>query len=146
MKEGLDEFDELRKRWPWHAVLLKIILPLMVIGFVISIVGGFLNLASQPMKIANKTFQADNIIHNYEWFHDVDKQQKARVRQIMQFKGFLKSEDDKEEKSRLRMEMAGQQMSCRDLVAKYNANSEKINVGIFKGWSLPDNINPIECE
>ena len=102
--------------------------------------------ASTPQRVINKTFQTDNVIHNYEWFHDVVTQQAARVNQIQQFKSFLETEEDKEEKQRLRMEMAAQQMSCRDLVAKYNANSQKTNVGIFRGWSLPENLNPSTCE
>lgn len=132
--------------WTIGKVFIKIILPLMILGFVISWVGGFLNVASQPAKIMQKTLDADNVIHNYEWFHDVYTQQAARVNQVKQFKGFLSSETDKEEKQRLRMEMAAQQMSCRNLVAKYNANSEKMNVRIFKDWSLPDKLNHMDCE
>ena len=132
--------------WTFKKVLFLVILPLMLLGFVISFVAGLLNVASQPMKVVEKTMNADNIIHKYEWFHDTYTQQAARVNQIGQFKVFLREESDKEERQRLRMEMAAQQMSCRDLVAKYNANSEKVNVSLFKGWSLPGSLNPVDCE
>jgi len=146
MKDEIETIKEITKNWTYRKAFLKVILPLMILCFVIYVVSFFFNMAQQPMEIMKNTFNADNVVHNYEWFHDVDKHQKARVNQIIQFKVFFKSEDDKDEKIRLRMEMAAQQMSCRNLVAKYNANSEKMNVKIFKDWSLPDRINPNECE
>ena len=133
-------------RWTIVQVFLKIILPIMVVGFLASWVGGVFNDASQPMKVISKTLDADNIIHKYEWFHDVYTHQQARVNQITQFKGFLADETNSTEKRRLRMEMAAQQQSCRTLVAKYNANSEKIHVSLFKGDTLPQELLPASCE
>lgn len=119
---------------------------LLGISLVTGIIGSAGKILSTPSRVLNKTLDTNNVIHKYEWFHDVYTQQGARVNQIIQFKGFLYGEEDKNEKQRLRMEMAAQQMSCRDLVAKYNANSEKMNVSIFKGWSLPDRLEESDCE
>lgn len=126
--------------------IVGVIAAIMLLLFVISMVSGIFSIAKTPMQVMKKTFNADKMIHDYEWFHDVEKAHGARVAQIKQFKSFLSNEEDAQEKRNLRMEMAAQQQSCRRLVAKYNANSLKMNVGIFKGWSLPDKLNPLTCE
>jgi hypothetical protein len=95
---------------------------------------------------ASKVLSPDNIIHNYEWFHDVYQTRQSRINQIIQYKGFYAAEEDPKEKNRLRVDMTAMQTSCRDLTSKYNANSQKVHVSIFKGGSLPDMLNLSECE
>lgn len=148
MNDFRDEVNKATKEvnWTLGKVLLKVVIPIMVFAFVINLLSGVFNVAKQPMAVVQKTMNADNIIHKYEWFHDVSTQYDARVNQIVQFKSFLADETDVSEKQRLRMEMAAQQQSCRDLAAKYNANSEKMNVSIFKGWSLPDTLAMGVCD
>lgn len=127
-------------------ILALLLIGLAGFGFVSGMIGAAVKVASTPQRVINKAFDTDNVIHKYEWFHDVYTLYGARKNQVMQFKKFLGSEEDKYEKQRLRMEMAAQQQSCRDLAAKYNANSEKMNVSIFKGWTLPDRLSTQECE
>lgn len=126
--------------------LFLIVLGFSALSWGLGLIGAASKVASTPQRVIERAFDTENVIHKYEWFHDVVTQQVARVSQIAQFKGFLTEEEHGPEKQRLRMEMAAQQMSCRDLVAKYNANSEKMNVSVFKGWSLPDRLNPSDCE
>ena len=95
---------------------------------------------------ASKVLSPDNIIHNYEWFHDVYQTRQSRINQIIQYKGFYSTESSSTEKNRLRVDMAAMQTSCRDLTSKYNANSQKVHVSIFKGGSLPDMLNLSDCE
>lgn len=104
--------------------------------------------SSTTKGIVQKTLNADNALHNYEWFHDVHQSFGRRLGDIEAHAAIMaevKGEGDKEELSRLRIEHAGIRQTCRDLAAKYNSNSEKMNTSIFKGWSLPDNLNAADC-
>lgn len=99
--------------------------------------------------IADRVTDPDNIIHDYEWFHTAHERVASRVAQIKTTREMLEDTTGQilpDEKTRLRVEIMGQQQSCRELVADYNANSQKMTVGIFKGWSLPDTLNPSVCE
>jgi len=99
-----------------------------------------------PGRVIGKTLETNNIITNYELFHDEVRNFDARVAQVREYEGLLTAETDKEERVRLRMEMAAQQQSCRELAADYNANSAKINRKAFKGTSLPPSLDAALCE
>jgi len=126
--------------------ILLVILAITAFGIVMSYIGTAAKVATAPARVISKTLDTNNIIHNYEWFYDVHASYLTRFNQVRQHKGFYKEETDKAEKSRLRMEMAAVQQTCRTLVTKYNANSEKMNTSIFKGWSLPETLNINNCE
>ena len=112
------------------------------------VVGGlystFSSVATAPSRVINKTLQTDNIINNYEWFHDAYGQYRARVSQIEQHKRFM-SEAEDSEKSRLRIELAAIQQSCRELSAQYNANATKSNRSIFMGQEAPESLSEQQC-
>lgn len=99
-----------------------------------------------PSRVVQRTLQTDNILSNYEFFHDANQRFASRVHQINQSADFLAKEGDLEERGRLRMELAAQQQSCRELVADYNANSLKINRSLFKDRGLPWNLDATQCE
>lgn len=99
-----------------------------------------------PGRVISKTLQTNNILSNYELFHDESKQFDARVAQLTEHRGFLAAEADPAEKSRLRMELAAQQQSCRELAADYNANSLKLNRQLFKDRGLPPVLDAALCE
>jgi len=122
-------------------------------GVCLAIVGGgifALNAVMRPMQtiggVMDRTFNADNVIAKYEWFHDAHGQYQARVNQIAASKRMFADEKDSAERSRLRIELAAQQQSCRDLVTRYNANSTKTNVSIFQGREAPSSLNIQTCE
>lgn len=96
--------------------------------------------------VADRVADPDKIIHDYEWFHTASTRVESRVAQVAATREMIAAEADAGEVRRLKVELAGQQQSCRELVADYNANAQKMTVGIFKGWSLPDSIDPNECE
>lgn len=133
---------------PIKMIFVSFIL-LGVIGFGLSMIGGIFGTASSvvsaPGRVIQKTLETDNIIQSYEWFYDVNAGYNARLSQVNQFKSLFESETDPAEKSRLRIDMAAIQQTCRDLTEKYNANSEKMNKSIFKGWSLPESLNQQTC-
>ena len=136
--EGEWSFGRLIKRG------LGIIVLIMVLGIAGSILGVFSSAVTAPSRVISKTLETDNIIQSYEWFYDVDASYKARLAQVIQYKTFI-NEADKNERFRVRTELAAMQQTCRDLATKYNANSEKMNKSIFKGWSLPHNLSQESC-
>lgn len=102
---------------------------------------------STSAGVYDRVSDPDNVIHNYEWFHTSYTNTSARASQISSTKELLAIPENSEaEKSRLRIELAGQQQSCRELVANYNANSAKATQGIFRGTTLPKTLNPSICE
>ena len=125
-------------------VFFLLILGCIALGWGIracNIVGG------ATVGVAEKTFNADNIINNYEWYFDAYGEVKAKTPQIHQHQKYLETETDRDEKNHLRMELAAMQNSCRELVAKYNANSSKANRSLFKDHNLPLKLSaPEHCE
>jgi hypothetical protein len=122
-------------------------------GVCLGIVAGgafLLNVATQPLRTAggviNRTFDADNVIAKYEWFHDAHGQYLARVNQIVSTRQMYTEEKDVAERSRLRIELSAQRQSCRDIVTRYNANATKTNVSIFQGREAPSSLNIQTCE
>lgn len=106
----------------------------------------YATVVTAPSRVVNKTLETNNILTNYELFHDESKQFDARVAQITEQYGFFAKEIDPAERSRLRMEMAAQQQSCRELAADYNANSRKLNRQLFKDRGLPPVLDASRCE
>lgn len=119
---------------------------LIGLGVAFSWMNSAAKVATAPARVISKTLETDNIISNYEFFHDAWNSIQARVNQKNSHKGFLALENDPAEKTRLRIELAAIQQSCRDLVAKYNANATKTNRSIFMGREAPAAIDPSSCE
>ena len=130
------------KVFKWVIIAFAIVTGLGILGSIFGVIG---TVATAPGKVITKTLQTDNIIQSYEWFFDVDAAYTARHAQVVQYKGFLLSETDKDEKYRIRTELAAMQQTCRDLATKYNANSQKMNKSIFKGWDLPATLSYKNC-
>jgi len=116
----------------------------------VSVAGFAINVATQPLRTAsgimNKTFNADNVLHKYEWFHDVNAAYKSRINQIRESSLQYNSEKNEAEKRTIRMELNAQKQSCRDLVTRYNANAIKTNVSIFQGREAPSSLDITTCE
>ena len=102
--------------------------------------------ASAPGRVLNKTLGTDNIIASYEWFYDTNAQFDSRRGQIKAHAAMTKAEEDAKERSRLNIELGAMRQSCRDMVTKYNANSEKANKSVFKSNGLPEALQLNDCE
>lgn len=100
----------------------------------------------KPFALLGKVTDNDRILNTYEWFHTANTEFVSRVAQIKTQKQNLETETESKERNYLRTELSGQQQICRDLVAKYNAKSANITLGIYKGTSLPQSLNMKECE
>jgi hypothetical protein len=112
----------------------------------VPIVYGALSIWSAPSRVLTRTLDTDNIIHNYEWFHDMNGRFRARISQIAAHKKYLEAETHFPEIQRLRIELAGMQQSCRDIATQYNANAVKTNRNIFMGKEAPYNLPERACE
>lgn len=96
--------------------------------------------------IACGLFSFNESKHDYEWFHSSFNLIEARVAQIKDHTELILTEENQDEQRRLKMELSGMKQSCREMVANYNANSDKVNIGLFKGVTLPDHIDAELCE
>lgn len=123
---------------------------MVVLGmFGLSAIGWSLGLVTLPFRsargVVERTLAPDNIIHNYEWFYDTSKAFEARSAQIISYKADMVTAVDSE-KSKMRIELQAMRQVCRDLAARYNANSEKANRSIFMGGGVPNQLDPTICE
>lgn len=129
---------------------VKITLGLIVIGVgipvTVSLLGTVTSVITAPGRVITKTMRTDNIIYNYEWFHDTNGAYKAKLGQIATHKDLVTTAEDRDERSILRIELAAMKQSCRELVTKYNANSIKTNRSVFKGREAPEELHMNTCE
>jgi hypothetical protein len=145
MKNYRDDFKSVQRDYYW--TLPRVVFALVALSVLAGSAGWAISIMSQPARIVSKTFDANNVINNYEWFYDARGNFEARIAQVKQFKSFLGDEmNDKNEKARTRIDMAAIQQSCRDLAQRYNVNAEKLNRGIFRSNNLPESLNAGECE
>lgn len=134
------ERQDFRRWWVWGiALLIATVVCLTIFGQVAKVV-------STPARVLNKTLDTDNVITQYEFYYDVHEGYLARVGQIREFSGRVAQETDATERRFLNTELSGQRASCRTLVAKYNANSQKLTTKHFKGWALPHRLVLQTCE
>lgn len=105
-----------------------------------------LSLLNKPAALVAKATDTTKMLQNYEWFYEAANNYDARVAQAHTFKGMLATETDPGEKQRLRVDLAAIQQSCRELAARYAAQSGKVHVGYLKSNSLPEVLNPKDCE
>lgn len=138
------------KYMKWYGLALLALIGLSLAALFIKIVLFPVNAAHTAVNAAGavveKTLNSDNVINSYEWFFDTNAQLEARRGQIEAHATLVKQETNKMERSRLNMELAAMQQSCRDMATKYNANSAKANKGIFKSQGLPEAIKLSDCE
>jgi len=105
--------------------------------------------ATAPGRVLKKTLETDNIVNNYEWYYDAKASYDGRLSQVQQFKKMYSKQPaggNASDHQRLLFELAAIQQSCRELAQGYNANSQKLNRKIFKGWSLPETLAAGACE
>lgn len=121
------------------------ILALVALPIIGGIYSTFSSVVTAPSRVINKTLETDNIISSYEWYHDAYGRFEARVSQVDQFQGLLADELTGAERNRLRIDLTAMQQVCRELAEQYNANSRKLNKGIFRGWSLPETLDQVRC-
>jgi hypothetical protein len=121
---------------------------LFVLYLFASFMGVVGTVVTAPGRVINKTLQTDNIIYNYEWFHDTAQAFGARVNQIASHKRAMAQVPPAEtaELSRYRVEVEGMRQSCRDMAAHYNANALKVNRAVFRDPRTPPQLFIEACD
>lgn len=103
-----------------------------------------ISIISAPGRVIQETMKTNNIINNYEMFFDLNAGYERRVADIQSQKLMLDGATG-DELNRLKIELVGLQQTCRDLVTRYNAASEKENRSLFKANKLPESLEIATC-
>lgn len=104
------------------------------------------SIVTAPGRVIGRTLETDNIINNYEWYHDAFGQYRSRLGQISDIRRQLDGVgDDRAERNRLNVDLGAVRQSCRDLATRYNANATKTNRAIFMGREAPESLNMGAC-
>lgn len=112
----------------------------------ISIIGGASSVATAPGRVVSKTMQTDNIISTYEGFFAHKAAYDGRLGQIKSHTKLIEANADPAEASRLRIELAAMQQSCREMAIKYNADAAMMNKSLFRDGKLPSTLSELECD
>ena len=151
LNKWADNFEQKPGLTALKALLLLVVI-VAVVGAAIFGVRALFFAPQQAAKIVERTFDGDNILYNYEWFHDTYEDVKAIDRKIgvadTNVASFEDSAgprtdwtfEDKTEYGRLRSVLQGLESQRADIVADYNAKSKMANREIFKDGRLPDRI------
>lgn len=146
-----ERFERRPGRTAFHAgsIAIAVVLGLTVVGGV-----GFwaLNLAAQPARVLTKTFDADNMIYNYQWFKQqyqdiqaISTKADAADAAVAAFEASAGPRsawtfEDKNRSAQLASISLGLKNQRATMVAEYNARSQMANRSIFKTGELPDQI------
>lgn len=136
-------------------IIIGVVLGYFVLGYTLAVLG----IIALPLfklqtkvntnyNIIQKTYNADNVIYNYEWFKDRYEAIQAIDTKIANAQasvdGFESSAgdranwtfEDKTEDSRLRSVVLGLKNQKEDLIAEYNSRAKQANRNIFQN-NLP---------
>jgi hypothetical protein len=140
---------------------VKYVLIFLLIFIVLSLLGVACNIISLPFFAANKaidgtktvisrTLDGNNILFNYENFKDMfegAKQQVANMNKAKLSQKDVKTtygedakqwpKDVRDQYSFLQQNIDGYNMQYQSIVARYNADSKKLNRNLFKDKALP---------
>lgn len=76
---------------------------LVALLLALNFAGTVSSVATAPGRVIQRTMETNNIITNYEWFHQTHAAYTGRVSQIRVHKSLLASETDQIERNRLRI-------------------------------------------
>ena len=154
---SLREIENMWEEKPLQTITLGILF-LVLLGLMVGGIFWVVQVMTLPSRtatdVAEKTMDADNVIHNYEWFLKTKEKVDSYDIKIAQAQTALKSfEDslggaprsewgfqDREEWNRLNSVLLGLQNQRTSLVAEYNAKSKMENRALFKDEGLPETL------
>ena len=122
----------------------------LIVLFGATLSGGYLvsKIVLTPVHLVEKTFDANNVIYNYEYFkrqyndinafsskiRDAESSYQLAVSTAEKFPGFETTQNV----TRLQSVVLGLKNQRRDMIADYNAKSSMINRSIFRGTDVPE--------
>lgn len=131
---------------------LNIGLSIIAIVTVLGVTGTVINILIQPARVTQKTFDAGNMIANYEWFHQQHEDVKAfniRLTAAVAAQTAFETSagprdtwkfDDRQEWNRLNTIVLGLTGQRAAMVADYNARTQMANRDIFRSGDLPESL------
>jgi len=145
--------DDIVSKLVTIVIVLLIVLGLGAIGMCVKCA----DTASEPVKqaaqIVERTINADNVIYNYEWFHQQYQNAQNYQRQIDQKEQRVTemqrslpqdrtqwTREDRAELFQLQTELSGLRAMRSTVVSDYNAHASMANRSIFLGGSLPPSL------
>lgn len=127
---------------------------LIIVG--LSVVGGWVGLGgfllNQPAVIIQKTFDANNVLYNYEWFRqqyqDIEAMKTRIINSETQLQAWISNApersqwkiQDNQTYSQLNSIVLGQRNQLAQMIANYNSRASMANRSIFMA-GLPSNIS-----
>lgn len=140
---------------PRRSIFMTGVWAIVILGG-LSAVGSFvftgLNVLSQPGRVIQKTFDADNMIYNYEWFRQQYQDVAAMKVKISNSEAQLHSWlstapersswkiQDSQTHSQLNSIVLGQKNQLAQMIADYNSRASMANRSFFMS-GLPSQIN-----
>lgn len=130
-------------------IVIGVVSVLSVAGWAVKMV---LFPVQQVGRVLTKTFDADNMIYNYEWFKRQNQDIEAigskyalAIQTLKQFEGSAGPRDqwkfdDRQEWNRLNTIQLALLSQRAQMVGEYNARSQMANRDIFRTGYLPDQI------
>lgn len=147
--DGVDDFG-------WKFV--KWIFILAAVGSALSFCGWMIHVVFFPVRaaqaVAERTFNADNMIYNYEWFHlrladyQTSVQQgdakEAERQQFLASAGLRDRWDiaTQREDRQLSVELSGLRQQSIVIANEYNSHVAMANRNLFRERDLPDHLGP----
>lgn len=119
-------------------MLKKILISVVSLVFI-----GFIGMLFIPGKIATDIFQ--NSFSTYSKFYDFHQAHISNMSRIESYRNSYNEAKTDDERSRTKVELNAVQQTCRELVAKYNADSSKIQMDMFKSKNLPYRLDVASC-
>lgn len=152
MTRSLSDWDREIARKPVRSSFnagFWIILIVLGLGAVGGVGAWALNLLAQPGRVITQTFDANNMIYNYEWFRDqyadiqgMDPQVDVISKQMQDLEALGRENWTKASEDRyiqLSTQHAGLVNKRTRMVQDYNANASKANRSIFMA-GLPESL------
>jgi len=146
-----DRFDKKPARTSFSVGVRTILVVLGLI--VVATIGWFvINPLVQSGRVVSQTIDADNVIANYEWFHQQHEDVLAKDVQIENAAAALERFEQSagprntwnlttsQESARLNAILTGHQQQRATMVADYNARANMANRAIFLDNDLPERL------
>jgi hypothetical protein len=150
-KSDYDEIDFVGwKLLKWYLITFVIILLISALCWI----GNALFFpVDQSKKIIEATFNAENVIYNYEWFHkqyndylSAISQENIKQQEVNQFMATAGSRENwtvstQNEERQLRIELNGLRSNRINIASEYNSHLNMTNRNIFRQHSLPEHLS-----
>lgn len=90
--------------------------------------------------ISRSTFNADNVLSNYEYFYSTYHEIKSAISQYNNYTNLIGSSTNEDDRSRFQVEQNGTFAYINQMAQQYNARSRMKNRNLFKGKDVPYSI------